>query len=430
MVSLNRSILISLLALNLNALTLDEALDTALKNSTELKKVSMNRDIAKNDLAEKRSANFGSIDVVSSYTHYNIERTLTPIVPSSLAPGSVVATTKDLVSFGVTYNVNLFSGFADIKNIKIANIQKDIVTNLYSLTKEQIAYNVKSIYIKILSLKAQRDAQDLYVKALEELHKDISLKVKLGNSAKIDELKSLAEVSRAKSKLFDIKSNITILKESLASVMMVDKVDDLSAIDIDIDDKFLKDLELYKSMLKDTKRVKIASLEIEKKTKIKEKAQSIYYPHINFSGYYGENSDANSLDDQKELWQAGINLRWNLFDFGKKRAMLQKSEITLMQSKLDKQRVFRDLQKSLVEAINKIQRSVQDYNSANSELNLMTQTQKIEQIRYDNGASDINDLLSTKARYQMAKSQVIAAKYSYQDAINYLDYILEKGITK
>ena len=60
----------------------------------------------------------------------------------------------------------------------------------------------------------------------------------------------------------------------------------------------------------------------------------------------------------------------------------------------------------------------------------MSETEKIESIRYENGASDINDLLYTKARFAMAKSSYIQAKYSYQNAIYYLDYVMERGEKK
>jgi predicted transcriptional regulator len=55
------------------------------------------------------------------------------------------------------------------------------------------------------------------------------------------------------------------------------------------------------------------------------------------------------------------------------------------------------------------------------------ETEAIEQVRYDQGAADINDLLYAKARNQLALSRLIAAGYSYTNARFYLDYLLEQG---
>ena len=196
---LSKLVLLSSLALNLSALTLDEAISTTLNNSTDLKKISMNVDAAKSDVKEKKSANFGRVDLLASYTHYNIARTLVPLTPLSITP--TIATTQDMMVAGVAYNVELFSGMATTRSIEIAALQKELAKNLQKLTKEQLTYNVKTLYVNILALKAQGEAQSLYAKALQELHKDILLRVKLGNAAKLDELKSSADLNRALSKL-------------------------------------------------------------------------------------------------------------------------------------------------------------------------------------------------------------------------------------
>jgi len=237
--------------------------------------------------------------------------------------------------------------------------------------------------------------------------------------------------------LFDIETNVKILKETLATLMLVDSVENLEPIDINLDKNILKNIETYRNMIKNSSRIKLSNLEVSKKKRLYKKSQSVYYPHIDFNAYYGINggvndsSNPNSGDfDSDDMWQAGVNLKWNVFDFGKKHSMVQKTKIMVMQSELDEKKIKRDLQKSLVESFSKIEQSIEDYSRAKSELALMSETQKIEQIRYTNGASDINDLLYTKARYQLVKSSYIAAKYSYQSAINYLDYILEKGSKK
>jgi len=428
---LSKLVLLSSLAFNLSALTLDEAIATTLNNSTDLKKISMNVDAAKSDVKEKKSANFGRVDLLASYTHYNIARTLVPLTPLSITP--TIATTQDMMVAGVAYNVELFSGMATTRSIEIAALQKELAKNLQKLTKEQLIYNVKTLYVNILALKAQGEAQSLYAKALQELHKDILLRVKLGNAAKLDELKSSADLNRALSKLQEINSNIEILKATLASVMMVDTISDLEPISIDVSTINL-DKESYTQELMQTTKIKVAELDVKKKEKLKEKATALYYPKISFNAYYGQNaginddSNPNSGDfENQEIWQAEVDLKWNILDFGKTSSLNQKSKIAQMQSRLDKMKTERDLQRSLTEALSKIELSIKSYESAQSELSLMEETQKIEQLRYDNGASDINDLLYAKARYQLARSSFINAKYNYKNAKNYLEYLLEKG---
>ncbi len=414
----------------LYGLSLDEAISTALKNSVELKKSSLNKDVAKNDLKEKRSANYGRVDLLASYTHYNIPRTLAPVVPSGTSP---IDTTEDLLSVGVNYSVDIFNGFADISSIKASELQKNIAKNLNILTKEQIVYNVKTFYLNILSLKEQVKAQQNYVNALKKLNDDISYKVKLGRLSKLDELKSLSELNHAISKLYEIKTNEKNMRESLATLLMIDEIKDVEPLYVDMTKQYA-DIKDYEDELLKTKRVEVDRLKVEQQKALRDKTKSVYYPKVTFNANYVQNSGENDDDNKnagdynsEDVWQVGVSLKWNIFDFGKKHSMLQKSKIAYLQSNLDKDKTKRELKQLLVEALNKIDLNRVKYESAKSDVELTKETQKIEQIRYDNGVSKIDDLLVAKAKFLLAESALIDAKYKYQNGIDYLKYILEKG---
>ncbi len=420
--------------LSLQALTLDEAVQTALNNSVEIKKISMDVELAKENIKEKKASHYGRVDFQGSYTHYNLPRTLTPLTPASMVNGAAqIPTTQDIFVAGVAYNVNLFTGMSDTHSIEIANLQKEMAKNITALSSEQIIYNVKTLYTNILALNAQIDAQQEYVEALKKLHEDIELKVKLETLSRIDELKSLAELNHAKNDLKKITTNRDILKESLATLMFVDTISNLEPIDIKVDEIPLKQNN-YKATLMQSKKLTLSKQSIQKSIKQEQIASASYYPKVALNAYYGQSAGYNDATNPKpdefnheQLWQIGIDLKWNIFDFGKTSSLTQKSKIATLQAQLDEAQTKRELTKDLKEALSKIELAISSYKSAQSELSLMEETQKIEQIRYDNGASDINDLLYTKARYQLAHSGFINARYEYQNAIDYLNYILEKG---
>jgi len=425
------------LVININALSLDDAISTALSNSTDIKKQKLNIDFANSDIKEKKSSDYGHVDVLASYTHYNLPRTLTPLTPSSLGGiSTVIPTSKDIFTTGVTYSVELFNGMQNTRSIEISSLQKEIAQSTVTLSKEQLVYNIKTLYVNILALQKQEKAQITYVDALKKLYSDIKYKVELGRLAKIDALKSLAELEKASTTLAEIQSNIEIMKETLASAMFVDGISELEDIKIDVVD-IVKNEAIYNKTLEQTQRMKLALLNTQKNLKQEQKALSAYYPKIGLNGFYGQNFGPNDSSNKNsgnwessEVWQAGVELKWNIFDFGKKSSLVQKSRIATLQSKLEKSKIKRELKRSLTEALSKITLSIKSFKSAKSELELMKETQKIERIRYDNGASDINDLLYTKARYQLSLSRYINSKYSYQNSINYLNYILEKGNEK
>lgn len=97
---------------------------------------------------------------------------------------------------------------------------------------------------------------------------------------------------------------------------------------------------------------------------------------------------------------------------------------------MEKLKTALDLKKSLVEATAKIRTAVDEYRSARVEQGMTGETQTIEQVRFDNGVINVNDLLYAKARNQQAMSRLISAEYACLSAQFYLDYLLEDGKNK
>ena len=424
-------LLSTLIAMQGSALTLQEAENKALSNALELKKIEYSIEQAHYKKEQTNSLKYGTFDLVGSYTHYNLARTLTPLTPTSITPNT--PSTEDMLSLGLSYSVNLFTGFAQTRDVEIASLQEDMAQSYKTLGKNKIVYNVKTLYISILLQKAQKKAQLKYLESLESLHNDVELRVKLGSSAKIEELKSLADLKRTQSRITSIETNIKILKENLATLMMVDSLDEIEDIEIAVDESSVAQISEYLDALKNSTKLQVSKTALKQKEKMVQKSDALYYPKLAFNAYYGVNAGVNDKNnpnsgdfESDDLWQVGLNLKWNIFDFGSKNATSQIAQIALSDAKLQQRGIERELKRDLIEAMSRIKESIENYTSAKSELSLMEQTQKIEKIRYDNGASDINDLLTTQARYQMALSSFIATKYRYKNAIYYLEYVVEK----
>ena len=184
-------------------------------------------------------------------------------------------------------------------------------------------------------------------------------------------------------------------------------------------------------------RYRSAVLDVEKKARLVEKSSASYYPQVVFNGFYGQNfgpNDSSNLNEgdwnNKETWQAVVNLKWTVFDFGNRKTSKQMAVIRKQQSRRDRLTTELELKRSLSEAVTKIELAIDDFHSAETELALTRDTESIEQTRFEKGAADLNDLLYAKARNQLALSRSITARYSYQNCRFYLDYLLENGENK
>ena len=135
----------------------------------------------------------------------------------------------------------------------------------------------------------------------------------------------------------------------------------------------------------------------------------------------------NEWDDET-LWQAGVNVKWNLVDFGKRDLAVQQAKIAKMEATFQKEQTLLDLRKLLTEAVAKIKQSYAEYLGNSTQLKLSQKSENIEEVRYNNDVSTLNDLLLAKGQTQLARAKVIESKYNYQKSKYYLDYLLERGV--
>jgi len=410
------------------AQTLDSLINYALKHSIIIKQSKEALKLSHLNKKASKQKQFGEIDLVSSYTHYNIERTLAPITPSVMKSPTPVTTSKDIYSLGVNYTVPLFTGFAQTRDIQIQALAKEMAKAKLNLTKEELVYNIRSLYLSILALQDMLKAQNLYIKALTKLKNDIAYQVELGKKADIDLLKAQADIEEAIATKENLLGNISISKASLQT-LVGKKIKDIQPISFKVTkNHYSKDALLQKALK--TSKIKIENLNLKKSDKMIQKSKAALYPQISLNAYYGKNygEDIKTDDwDNEKIYQVGLNAKYNLIDFGVSNTNIQKAKIAKIQAKLKKQKAILDLKTSITKATSNINKSYAIYKSSLQRYRLSKKASQIEDARYKNDASTLNDLLLAKAKTLFAKAKLIESKYNYKKSIYYLDYILEKG---
>ena len=415
--------------------TLDGLIDYAMKHSTVVKQSQAQMELAQANREESTSAQYGSIDLVGSYTRFNLPRTLVPLTPATiLVDPKAVATTKNLWSTGVMYSIPLFTGFAQTRQVEMDSIATRLSQSKLSLTKEQLAFNVASLYLSVLALQEMSAAQHKHVDSQKKLKNVIANEVKFGKKAQIDLLKAENDLYGNISYLEVIKGNIAITKASLASLVGMDRIGSIKSIKVSVK-KPNYSIGRLLNKASSLNKVAIADLNVKKADKGIEKSESSKLPQVSFSSYYGynygENDSSNLYSGEFESeknWQIGLNAKWTLYDFGKNDAATQKAKIAHMQAEFDKQQTLLDLKKSLIEASEKMKQEYANYRSNVKQLTLAKKSEKIEKVRYHNGVSTINDLLYAKSQTHLASAKLIESKYNYQKGKFYMDYLLERGV--
>ncbi len=422
-----RLLLLTFLLTPLLATSMNELIQSALTHNSLIKKTDLQIELLEAKRDESRAKRFGEVDVVGSYTHYNLPRTLAPIVPSSLSPTSSVDTTQNLFTTGIQYSVPLFTGGALEQQVAIDNIATQMSQSKKKLSREELIYNIRSLYLSALSLQELIHSQESYLHALENLKEKIRYGVEIGKRAKIELLKANNDLTQAMGNLQKSRSSLQMLKSTLEALSHYGKIDTLEAIEVSPQN--LNPL-LEDSNLANLERFRLQELEIQKGSKLIKKVEASAKPQVALNAYAGYNYDFDQIEpfEEEQLWQVAVNVKWNIFDFGGTSARVQQAKIAKLQAISQSDATTEGFKKLFAKAKNEIETAFSNYQTTQSQYALLQESQTIEQARYDAGVATLNDLLLAKSKTQLAKSQMIQSKYAYQNGVYYLDYLLERGV--
>jgi len=412
----------------LSADSLNELINYAKTHATVVQNAQLDAKLSKLKKKQSQANQFGELDIVGSATMYNRSRTLIPLTPAIIQSGTHVVTSKEIYSAGASYTLPLFTGFAQTQEVEISQMAAKMSQIKAKLTNEELVYNIRSLYLSILALQENLKAQDAYIKALDTLTKLIEDEVALGKKAQVDALKAKTDYEAAKLQRASIENNIALTKSSL-SVLVGKEVKELEAIEFDITQQE-EDLETLLAHVSGLKKVEVEELAVQKAQKGIKKSESQNWPQLQLAAYAGKNfaeDESTNVFDNETLWQVGVNLKWNIFDFGKTTAAIESAKISKLKEDVAKKDTLRKLEKSLKDAYSTMQLHYKEYLSNTAQYKLAKESASIESVRYENDAATLNDLLLAKAKAQLALSGVIMSKYNYQKSKYYIEYLMERG---
>ena len=419
---MKRILLLGAISVIVNAQSLQSVVNEALSNSTAIKKAKLNLMLSSIKRQEAKANRLGELNLVGSATHYNTPRTLSVVLPGSKAP---IYTTRNIYSVGVNYSVALFTGFAQTRAIKMSELVEQMSQAKIKLAKEEIAYNIKALYLNALSLKHLISSQKAYVDGLKRLSNRVKLEVDSGAKAKIDYYKALSEYQMAKADLINTKANLDMIRASIYALSGVE-VKRFEDIKIRVK-KPRVDIESLASLTK----IKMEEIKVKKADVAIKKAKSALYPQVKLEAYAGKNMGIDRLSDgwrNSSVSQVSLKVSYNLFDGGKRKSQIEEAKVAKMVSSLDKLQTIRDLKKLLRETKAKLNASYYAYRANLSSYTLAKKALKVEEVLYKEGRDTIDNLIIAKSKALLSKAKLISSKYEYKKYWYKIDYLLEKGV--
>jgi outer membrane protein TolC len=414
-----------------SALSFDEALKEAFNNNNELKAKKLSIDVAKQNLKEAKSYDWGKLVFKEQLAYTNNALNVFGFKLQSREAG--------MADFGIGFDNNgnmifdkdaLNNPDARFNALTTINYQIPLFTGF----KLKYAKEMAKLQVKANEFKYKRDKNSLAIEVLKAYNGAVAAK---------EFIKALKIAKKTTESFVEMTKNLNdqgmIVKSDLLSAQSRDI--DVKAKLIEADSQYklalaylkfltgkndITDVESFKVIISPEK--KLASLQEESlnnrndlkwmksnlttmQTKVKMDSSDTY-PMVGAQIEYGFNDDnIMNISGDKDYYLMGVELSYNIFDGYKKQAIKEKAKIeakkvgyyyTHMQNgiKMDVEQKYLDLKaKSAV-----IEEKITNKDLAEQILSQYTSM-------YKNGLINISILLLKEAEMQKARAELIKAKY-------------------
>lgn len=315
--------------------------------------------------------------------------------------------------FGGTWN--LFDSFGSWRTVNRAERMKDAAGHQLERTDQEIIFRVVSSYYGVLLAKKQLEVAEQSMKTAQAILDRSKDRFESGVVVESDFLSARVRLARRKQELIRTQNNLALARAQLSTSMGISTENDFDPAEA-LAERNLPATTLVEAekraldMRPDLKRIRSEEAAQQQSVSI---AKSSFGPRVNaFAGWEADNPTFLAGGGGNN-WLAGIEVQFDLFQGGAKRARL--SHERAMQEKVAAAKEMATDATRL-----EVRRAYYDLDAARQQLEVARATVaesqeslRINQNRYESGLSTITDLLAAEEAARRSQADYWEALYGY-----------------
>lgn len=399
-------------------ITLDQAIQMALENSKEIKISEKDVEVSKLKVGIAFKDALPSVVYSGTYTRGEYERKM---YRHGWEENQVER--KGGYTQTITISQPIFQGGAVLGGIKGAQAYKNISNLLYMGERRDVRLETISNYSNIVKLEKDLEALESSHKELKARYEKQKAQLDLRLITKTDILKTEYSMLEVESQIIGTKNSIEIEKEKLRIKTGLVNDKDIEVVEFTVPENLSRNIDFAKDKeqaLTESIGALTAKYYVEAADASKMISRADMLPKVNAFASYGtsERTKYNPTIDEAE-WRGGVQVTWNVFEFGKNYDNYRVASITKEQEELREKISKDDIGVNVTDAYLELIRMEKERSSKERAMEAAIENFKMDQERYDAGLISTVDFL-------LSETQMREAKVAYnQVVVDYL-YAFEK----
>lgn len=393
-------------------ITLDQAIQMALENSKEIKISEKDVEVSKLKVGMAFKDALPSVVYNGSYTRGEYERKMYKHGWEDQVDR------KGGYTQTITISQPIFQGGAVLGGVKGAQAYKKISNLLYMGERRDIRLETISNYSNIVKLEKDLEALESSHKELKARYEKQKAQLDLRLITKTDILKTEYSMLEVESQIIGTKNSIEIEKEKLRIKTGLVNDRDIKVVEFTVPENLSRNIDFAKDKhqaLTESIGALTAKYYVEVADASKMISRADMLPKVNAFASYGtsERTKYNPTIDEAE-WRGGVQVTWNVFEFGKNYDSYRVAAITKEQEELREKISKDDIGVNVTDAYLELIRMEKERSSKERAMEAAIENFKMDQERYDAGLISTVDFL-------LSETQMREAKVAYNQVV--IDYL-------
>jgi outer membrane protein len=401
---------------NRSFFSLSEVIAYALKNNPGIRQSGNARDIEQLNIQIAKAERMPRVDLNSGITRFRYPTAVTPITGSPLAGAGFPEFDTSIYDIGLSFRMPLFRGGRLERWIDISGIRASISEDMLTINRQELIYNLTSVYFRISLLEKLLSVTEATVKQMEEHRGNVELFLKAGTVPGVELLKTDLELARAQQNALLVRNTLETAYELLKTLMGLENINnDISLVTgatlgnntLSYEEAVSRALAQRPDYLAVVKKKKLAEARIKY-------AGGKRLPDVFLMGEYTDRSGEGL--EFRENWNLALRLTMPVFDGGSIKTDIVKEkkerEKIMEEEKALRLTVIREIKEAFIQSQNAKQRmavSLKAIETAKENL-------RIESLKFRTGSNTSTDVLDAQSVLLQVESDSCQALYDNEMA--------------
>jgi outer membrane protein len=396
--------------------TLSEVIEIAVKNNPDVRISDLNIKIETHGMNTAKAKKMPKLDFNTGVARTRYPAPVTPISGSPLEGAGFPEFDETIYDFGVSFILPLYRGGRLDRGIKIAGLKRSIAEDLFDMNRQELIYNITSIYFKILQLDKLSEANEAWVKQLEVHKKNVETFLQAGMVPKVELLKTETELAHAMQNSIVIKNNLESAYEILKTLMGIEDLNKKISVVSETGHKEYPPLE--EAMTRAIEQRPDYKAILKKKKVAKERVKFVKgerLPAVYLSGEYVNRSGEDF--EFKENWILALRLSIPVFDGGTIRADVNKEKKEMDKVREEERSLRLEINRQIKDAYLNIGNANERIGVSWKAIETAKENLRIELLKYETGSGTSTDVIDAQTMLLRAQTEYYQALYDKAIAI-------------